>query len=80
MAYKFTIKGIRKLKVDKVVEKALDLFLGKVDEPRVKTKFREPVGEEEESFYILAEGVSTQGIIIRHMVGGNIIVELPWLA
>ena len=80
MAYKFTIKGIRKLNVDKVVEKALDLFLGKVDEPRVKTKFREPVGEEEESYYILAEGVSTQGIIIRHMVGGNIIVELPWLA
>lgn len=80
MAYKFTIKGIRKLNVDKVVEKALDLFLGKVDEPRVKTKFREPVGEEEESYYIMAEGVSTQGIIIRHMVGGNIIVELPWLA
>lgn len=80
MAYKFTIKGIRKFNVDKVVEKALDLFLGKVDEPRVKTKFREPVGEEEESYYIMAEGVSTQGIIIRHMVGGNIIVELPWLA
>lgn len=72
MAYKFTIKGIRKLNVDKVVEKALDLFLGKVDEPRVKTKFREPVGEEEESYYIMAE---FQALIVHRKALLNILMK-----
>ena len=80
MAYKFTIKGIRKFNEEKVVEKTLTAYRGIIDDPEVKILYHQENGEEKESYTIMTEKVSTQGINVKHMVGGNIIVELPWLA
>ena len=80
MAYKFTIKGIRKFNEEKIVEKTLTSYRGVADDPEVKIRYHQETGEEKESYTIMTEKVSTQGINIKHMVGGNIIVELPWLA
>ena len=80
MAYKFTIKGIRKFNEEKVVEKALLSFRGITNDPEVKVMYHEPSGEEKESYTVMTVNVSTQGVNIKHLIGGNIIVELPWLA
>lgn len=80
MAYKFTIKGIRKFNEEKVVEKTLTSYRGMPGDPEVKIRYNQEIGEEKESYTLMTEKVSTQGINIKHMVGGNIIVELPWLA
>ena len=80
MAYKFTVKGIRKFKEEKVVRAALLSYRGDVDDPEVKIRYHQESGEEKESFTIMTENVSTQGVNIKLMVGGNIIVELPWYA
>lgn len=80
MAYKFTIKGIRKFNEEKVVEKTLTSYRGVPGDPEVKIRYNQETGEEKESYTLMTEKVSTQGINIKHMVGGNIIVELPWLA
>ena len=80
MAYKFTIKGIRKFNEEKIVEKTLTSYRGVADDPEVKIRYHQETGEERESYTIMTEKISTQGINIKHMVGGNIIVELPWLA
>ena len=80
MAYKFTIKGIRKFNEEKVVEKALLSFRGIANDPEVKVMYHEPSGEEKESYTVMTVNVSTQGVNIKHLIGGNIIVELPWLA
>ena len=80
MAYKFTIKGIRKFNEEKVVEKALLSFRGIANDPQVKVMYHEPSGEEKESYTVMTVNVSSQGVNIKHMIGGNIIVELPWLA
>ncbi len=80
MAYKFTIKGIRKFNEEKVAEKTLTSYRGIVDDPEIKIRYNQETGEEKESYTMMTENVSTQGINVKHMVGGNIIVELPWLA
>ena len=80
MAYKFTIKGIRKFNEEKVVEKTLTSYRGVANDPEVKVRYHQESGEEKESYTIMTENLSTQGINIKHMIGGNIIVELPWLA
>lgn len=80
MAYKFTIKGIRKFNEEKVVEKTLTSYRGVEGDPDVKIRYHQETGEEKELYTIMTEKVSTQGVNIKHMVGGNIIVELPWLA
>lgn len=80
MAYKFTIKGIRKFNEEKVVERTLSLYRGIVGDPEVKIRYNQETGEEKESYTIMTEMVSTQGVNVKHMIGGNIIVELPWLA
>ena len=80
MAYKFTIKGIRKFNEEKVVEKALLSFRGIANDPELKVMYHEPSGEEKESYTVMTVNVSTQGVNIKHLIGGNIIVELPWLA
>ena len=80
MAYKFTIKGIRKFNEERVAEKALTAYSGIPDDPSVKIRYHQPADDEEESYSIMTEKASTQGVKIRHMVGGNIIIELPWLA
>ena len=80
MAYKFTIKGIRKFNEEKVVERTLSLYRGIAGDPEVKIRYNQETGEEKESYTIMTEKVSTQGVNVKHMIGGNIIVELPWLA
>ena len=80
MAYKFTVKGIRKFNEEKVVRNALVSYRGIVDDLGVKIRYHQETGEEKESYTIMTENASTQGINIKHMVGGNIIVELPWYA
>ena len=80
MAYKFTIKGIRKFNEEKVVEKALVSYRGIDNDPEVKVMYHETSGEEKESYTVMTVNVSSQGVNIKHMIGGNIIVELPWLA
>ena len=80
MAYKFTIKGIRKFNEEKVVERTLSLYRGVEGDPGVKIRYHQETGEEKESYTIMTEKVSTQGVNVKHMIGGNIIVELPWLA
>ena len=80
MAYKFTIKGIRKFNEEKVVERTLSLYRGVEGDSGVKISYHQETGEEKESYTIMTEKVSTQGVNVKHMIGGNIIVELPWLA
>ena len=80
MAYKFIIKGIRKFNEEKVVEKALVSYRGIANDPEVKVMYHETSGEEKESYTVMTVNVSSQGVNIKHMIGGNIIVELPWLA
>ena len=80
MAYKFTIKGIRKFNEEKVVERTLALYRGVEGDPEVKIRYHQEKGEEKESYTVMTEKVSTQGVNVIHMIGGNIIVELPWLA
>ena len=80
MAYKFTIKGIRKFNEEKVVERTFSLYRGIAGDPEVKIRYNQETGEEKVSYTIMTEKLSTQGVNIKHMVGGNIIIELPWLA
>ncbi len=80
MAYKFTIKGIRKFNEEKVVEKTLTSFRGVADDPEVKVRYHQETSEEDVPYTIMTENLSTQGIKIKHMIGGNIVIELPWLA
>ena len=80
MAYKFTIKGIRKFNEEKVVEKTLTSYRGVANDLDVKVRYHQETGEEKESYTIMTENLSTQGINIKHMIGGNIVIELPWLA
>ena len=74
MAYKFTIKGIRKFNEEKIVEKTLTSYRGVADDPEVKIRYHQETGEERESYTIMTEKVSTQGINIKHMIGGNIVI------
>ncbi len=78
MASKIYIKGIRKFNEQKVTGKTLSLFGGNKGD--VKILYHEPNGSEAASYTLMTEGESTQGVNIKHMIGGNIVVELPWLA
>lgn len=80
MAYKFIIKGIRKFNEEKVVENTLTTYRGVANDPEVKVRYHQETGEEDVSYTIMTENLSTQGINIKHMIGGNIVIELPWLA
>lgn len=79
MANKFIIKGIRKFNEQKVIEKTL-ILLSRGDDSEVKRRYNEPTCGELESYTLMIEGLSTQGITIKQMIGGCVIVELPWLA
>ena len=74
MAYKFTIKGIRRFNEEKVVERTLALYRGVEGDPEVKIRYHQETGEEKESYTIMTEKVSTQGVDVKHMICGNIIV------
>lgn len=75
-----TIKGIRKFNEQKVIERTLLLFKDNADELDVMRRFNSPMDNESESFTLMTENASTQGINIKQRIGGNIIVELPWFA
>ena len=79
MANKFIIKGIRKFNEQKVIENTL-MLINKGDDNEVKRRYNEPTCGEVESYTLMIEGLSTQGITIKQMIGGCVIVELPWLA
>lgn len=79
MANKFIIKGIRKFNEQKVIGNTL-MLINKGDDNEVKRRYNEPICGEVESYTLMIEGLSTQGITIKQMIGGCVIVELPWLA
>ena len=78
MIRKFTIKGIRLFNDKKVKEKTL-MLLGSASEYYYK-RDNPLVNDERESFTLMLECLSTQGVSVKRMIGGSIIVELPWLA
>ena len=80
MAYKFTIKGIRKFNEERVIEKFFDAFkeIEKIED--VKIMNHNPLNDETDSYTVLTLNVSTQGVNIKHLVSKDILVELPWLA
>ena len=80
MAYKFTIKGIRKFNEERVVEKFFDTFKEVKNYQDVKIINHNPVNDETDSFTIMTLKVSTQGVNVKHLVSKDILVELPWLA
>ena len=46
MAYKFTIKGIRRFNEEKVVERTLALYRGVEGDPEVKIRYHQETGGE----------------------------------
>ena len=80
MAYKFTIKGIRKFNEERVVEKFFDTFKEYEDIEDVKIISHNPNNDETDSYTVMTLNVSTQGVNIKQLVSKDIIVELPWLA
>ena len=80
MAYKYTIKGIRKFNEQKVVERTEMLFNTCSCCLAVLRRYHITLNNELESFTLMADKVSTQGVNIRQLIGGSIVVELPWFA
>jgi hypothetical protein len=80
MAYKFTIKGIRKFNEERVVEKFFDTFKEVENIEDVKILNHNPVNDETDSYTVMTLNVSTQGVNVKHLVSKDILVELPWLA
>ena len=80
MAYKFTIKGIRKFNEERVIEKFFDAFkeIEKIED--VKIINHNLLNDETDSYTVMTLNVSTQGVNIKHLVSKDILVELPWLA
>ena len=80
MIQKFTIKGIRKFNEQKVIERTMMLFKDHTDNLHVIKRYVTPTDNEVESFTLMAECVSTQGVSVKLRIGETILVELPWLA
>lgn len=80
MAYKYTIKGIRKFNEQKVVERTEMLFNTCSCCLAVLRRYHITLNNELESFTLMADKVSTQGVNIKQLIGGSIVVELPWFA
>lgn len=80
MAYKFTIKGIRKFNEERIIEKFFDTFKEIKNIEDVKILNHNPVNDETDSYTVMTLNLSTQGVKIKHLVSKDIIVELPWLA
>ena len=80
MAYKHVITGIRKFNDEKVIDNMLMLLKDITNEEDVKRRYNEPANNEVSSYTLMIEDLSTQGITIKQMIGGGIVVELPWFA
>ena len=79
MAYKFTIKGIRKFNEERVIEKFFGLFKEVESIEDVKVKNHYPGNDETDSYTAMVLNHSTQGVNIKQLVNKDILVELPWL-
>lgn len=80
MAYKFTIKGIRRLNTQKVNEKTQRLFSHDNHVDSISAVWKTPGDDELGRMMLVSEGSSTQGVTIKILFNDNIIVELPWYA
>lgn len=80
MVYKYTIKGIRQFNEQKAVEFTKMLFKDYAGELDVTRRYNSPLDVEIESFTLMTDNASTQGVNVKQRIGGNIIVELPWFA
>ena len=78
MISKFTIKGIRRFNEKKVIEKT-KMLLGDTSQFFFKWE-KSLLNDERDSYVLLLDSLSTQGVNVKHLIGGSIIVELPWLA
>ena len=78
MICKFIIKGIRQFNEKRVIDKTL-MLLGNASQNFIKW-YNPLVNDERESYTLMLECLSTQGVGVKRMIGGSIIVELPWLA
>ncbi len=80
MAYKYYIRGIRRFNAGKVQETASSFFLNKNEEYDLMIRSNQNENGEIESFTVLTDNISTQGVTISFRIDGQIILELPWLA
>ena len=80
MIQKFKIKGIRKFKDQKVIERTSMLFKDYIDKPDIMIRYKTPADNEAESYTLMTENNSTQGVNVKLRIGETIVVELPWLA
>ena len=73
MAYKFTIKGIRKFNEERVIENFFDAFkeIEKIED--VKIMSHNPLNDETDSYTVMTLNVSTQGVNIKHLVNKDIV-------
>ena len=78
MICKFIIKGIRQFNEKRVIDKTL-MLLGNASQNFIKW-YNPLVNDERESYTLMLECLSTQGVGVKRMIGGSIIVELPCLA
>ena len=78
MAYKFTIKGIRKFNEERIVEKFFGIFKEVKSIEDVKVKNHYPGNDETDSYTAMVVNHSTQGVNIKQLVNKDILVELPW--
>ena len=80
MAYKHAITGIRKFNDEKVINNMLMLLEGITNEKNIKRRYNEPANNEVASYTLMIEDHSTQGVTIKQIIGGGIVVDLPWFA
>ncbi len=80
MACKYYIKGIRRFDRKKVEEKTHSLFLNEEENYNLMVLRSAEKNGETESYTVLTEDISTQGVTISCRIDGLMVVELPWLA
>lgn len=80
MTNKYHIKGIRRFNAEKVQKTAKELFLSKEEDYQLMTRSNKNENGEVDSFTVLTDEFSTQGVNLTFRIDGQIILELPWLA
>ena len=80
MAYKYYIKGIRRFNAEKVQNAAKELFLSKDEDFQLMIRSNKNENGEVDSYTVLTDEFSTQGVNLSFRIDGQIILELPWLA
>ena len=80
MAYKYFIKGIRRFNAEKVQNTAKELFLSKEEDFQLMIRSNKNENDEVDSYTVLTDEFSTQGVNLSFRIDGQVILELPWLA